>query len=126
MRRSRSTAEIGVLLFFNGVAELFLLMSAVLRETPEFWRNEGGYPIPLRELVFYLHYPLLLLVFAATTAATVMSLRFLAENRGAGGGRMLFLCGLQWLLFATALTIMLWNNVQNLLNGHPLHFHVNP
>jgi len=126
MRSTRSAAEVGILLFFNGVTGLLLLMSSVLRETPDFWRNYGGYPVLLRQLVFYLHYPLLLLVFGGTAAGTIMALRYFAGNRGAGGGRMLFLCALQWLVFTAALTIMLWNNLENLINGHPLHYHTNP
>ena len=126
MRRQRSAVEVGVVLFFNGLLGLLLLMSSVLRETPDFWRNYGGYPVLLRSLVFYLHYPLWLLVLVVTTGVTIMALRFFAGNRGAGGGRMLFLCALQWLLFTCATTIMAWNNVENLINGHPLHYHVGP
>jgi hypothetical protein len=108
------------------VAGLFLLMAAVLRETHEFWLNDGGYPVFLRGVVFYLYSPLLFVVFLGTSAATVMALRFFAGNRGAGGGRLLFLCGLQWVLFGAVLVIMLWNNVENLLNGHPMHYHAFP
>ena len=126
MRRSRSAAEVGVVLFLNGVAGLMLLLSSVLKETHAFWLNEGGYPVFLRSLVYYLHYPLLLLVFLGTSAGSVMALRYFAENRGGVGGKMLFLSGLQWVLFGAVLVIMLWNNVENLINGHPLHYHAFP
>ena len=122
MRRSRSVIEIGVLLFGNGLAGLVLLVSSLLREMPEFWRNSGGYPILLRQMVLYLHYPILLLVFGGTAVVTVMALRHFAEERRTGR-RLLLLCGLQWLLFAAVLVLMGWNNVQNLLNGHLLHYH---
>jgi hypothetical protein len=125
MRRTPSAPEVGILLFFNGAAGLALLVSSVLREDPLFWRNAGGYPVFVRHMVYYLHYPLLLLVFAGTLAASLLALQFFALTRGATGARLLLACGFQWLLFAAALTIMLWNNIVNLLNGHPLHYHVN-
>lgn len=123
MRRPRSIAEIGVLLFLNGIAGLFLLMSSVLRETRSFWRNDGGYPVFLRGMVYYLHYPLLALVFGGTALGTLMSLRFFAGNRGQGGMKLLGVCALEWMLLGLVLGIMLLNNVQNLLNGRPLHYH---
>jgi hypothetical protein len=122
MRHSRSAIEIGLLLFGNGLAGLLLLISALLRETPDFWRNHGGYPILLRALVFYLHYPLFLLVLMGTVLATLASLRFYVGNRGTGGG-LLLASGLQWILLLAVLTIMLWNNAENLMDGHPLHYH---
>jgi len=109
MRRPRSPIEVGLFLFANSVGGLLLLISALLRELPEFWRNSGGYP-------------LLLLVLAGTSACTVMTMRFYADNRKTGRD-MLIVCAFQWLMLLVILVIMLWNNVQNLLNGHPLHYH---
>jgi hypothetical protein len=122
MRRSRSPIEIAVLLFGNGMAGLVLLVSSLLREMHEFWLNSGGYPVFLRAMVLHLHYPLFFLVFGSTAAVSLMSLRYFAEDRRAGRG-LLLMCGLQWLLFTAIVVIMLWNNVENLLNGHPLHYH---
>jgi hypothetical protein len=122
MRRPRSAIEVGLYLFGSGVGEVLLLISVLLRELPEFWLNRGGYPLLLRQLVRYVHYPLLFLVFGGLTVCSVMALRHFADNR-VSGRRLLIAGALQWLLFFAILVIMLWNNVQNLLNGRPLHYH---
>ena len=110
MRRPRSPIEVGLFLFANSVGGLLLLISALLRELPEFWRNSGGYPLLLRALIFYLHYPLLLIVLAGTSACTVMTMRFYADNRKTGRD-MLIVCAFQWLMLLVILVIILWNNV---------------
>ena len=122
MSRPRSAMEILLLLGLNGMAELLLFISSVLRETPEFWRNEGGYPVFLRNLVHSLHYPLLFVVFGTTVTGSLLAIRFFDRHRGIGTG-LLVIAVLQWIFFAISLVIMLWNNVDNLLNGRPLHYH---
>ncbi len=121
-RPGRSATEIGLLLGINGLAGLLLLGSTLLRETPEFWRNSGGYPVLLRDVVFILHYPLFLGVMSGTLLGTLMTLRLLASRRS-GGLALLFLVACQWVLLLGVLVIMLWNNVDNVLHGRPLHYH---
>jgi len=122
MSRPRSAIEIILVMGVNGMAGLLLFASTVLRETPEFWRNEGGYPVFLRNLVYFGDYPLLILVFSGTTAGTLLAWRLLGSHRGIAIG-LLLLSALQWMLFVIILVVMLWNNVENLLNGRPLHYH---
>ena len=110
-----------VVMGVNGMAGLLLFASTVLRETPEFWRNSGGYPVFLRNLVRFGDYPLLVLVFGGTAAGTLLAWRFLSSHRGIASGLLLF-SALQWVLFVIILVIMLWNNVDNLLHGRPLHY----
>jgi len=121
MSRPRSAVEIIVVMGVNGMAGLLLFASTVLRETPEFWRNSGGYPVFLRNVVYFAHYPLLFLVLGGTTAGTLLALRHFVHERAIGGG-LLLLSALQWVLFIIILVIMLWNNVDNLLHGRPLHY----
>ena len=122
MSRPRSATEIILVMGANGVAGMILFASTVLRETPEFWRNAGGYPVFLRNLVYIAHYPLLFLVVGGTAATTLLSWRFLSSHRGIATGLLLF-SALQWLFIMLILVIMLWNNVDNLLHGRPLHYH---
>lgn len=118
----RSATQIGGGLVLNGVAGTGLLISTALRETPVFWRNAGGYPVWLRELILYFHYPLLFLVLGGTAGLTFLAARHVCHRRGEGAG-LLLLCGLEWLLFAGALGLMLYNNIENLRQGRPLHYH---
>jgi hypothetical protein len=106
----------------NGAAGLLLFTTTVLRESLQFWRNSGGYPVWLRNLVYFAHYPLLFLVLGGTAAGSLLAWRLFARQRGVGGG-LLLLSAFQWLLFLIILVIMLWNNVDNLLHGRPLHYH---
>ena len=122
MSRPRSAIEIIVVMGVNGMAELLLFASTVLRETPQFWRNSGGYSVFVRNLVYFGDYPLLALVFSGTAAGTLLAWRFLSSHRGIASGLLLF-SALQWVLFIIILVIMLWNNVDNLLHGRPLHYH---
>jgi len=51
-----------------------------------------------------------------------MSIRLLAS--GYKSGVILFAVSLvQWVLLTVIVTITVWNNVDNLLNGRPLHWH---
>jgi len=122
MCRPRSAREIFLVLGVNGLAELGLFVTTLLREMPEFWRNAGGYPVFLRELVYIVHYPLLVVVLGGLAAGSLLSLRCFATQRGLGAG-LLMVAALQWLLFVLILVIMLWNNVDNVLHGRPPHYH---
>jgi len=106
----------------NGVLGLLLILAALLRENPMFWRNAGGFPIFLRDLVFILFYPALLGYFLGAAAVSFIALRLLI-GRFRAGGFLLFAGLVQWFLLAVILTIALWNNVDNLLHGQPLHYH---
>ena len=122
MSRPGSATKIFLVMSANGIAGLLLFASTVLRETPEFWRNEGGYPVGLRNLVYHGHYPLLFVVLGGTAAGTLLAWRFPSCRRGTATGLLIF-STLQWVLFIIILVIMLWNNVDNLLHGRHLHYH---
>lgn len=122
MSRPRSAAEIFLVMLVNGAISLVVFAGTLLRETPEFWRNAGGYPVSLRNLVYLAYYPLLLLIFSGSIMGSLLALRFLARHKGIGSG-LLVLSILQWVLLLIILVIMLWNNVDNWVNGRPLHFH---
>lgn len=93
-----------------------------LRETPIFWRNEGGYPLWLRETVLETFYPLLGVHVMLLALQSVMLVR-----RPPGSAR--------WWLVEAGTLVMVWfalgasglivaaNNVDNLLHGRPVHAH---
>ena len=108
-----------VLNLMLGVA---LVFSAMLRETPIFWRNAGGFPVWLREAVLMLFYPALAIFTATGLAAIWLMFAWFV------GTRLLkpawAAVTLQWLLWLAVVLIALWNNLNNLLAGAPLHQHL--
>jgi hypothetical protein len=109
----------GALLTFFG---LLVLVGAVLRETPLFWRNDGGYPVELRELVYDGFYAALGVYFLLLAGAVVSGSRLLRQN-SRSGAVLLLACGFNLLLAITVFTIIAWNNIENLLQGLPFHHH---
>ena len=99
-----------------------LLPFVWLRETPYFWTNAGGYPLWLRDLVLIAYYPLLMvyvgllsflswqLIFRPSRCTRLFCVEALA---------LLFL----WLVVALVATLMLANNITNIIDGRPLHDH---
>ena len=63
----------GLYLLLNSILCVLLILAAVLRETPEFWLNFGGYPVLLRESVFWLFYPGMIVCGMLTVAGTAES-----------------------------------------------------
>ena len=107
------------LLFINSILCGMLLAASVLREIPEFWMNKGGYPVLLRECVYWLFYPCLAVCFSGIVGSAWISLKMRQRNAGGSQWVMNF-CGLQVLLFMAVLMIALWDNLNNLANGRPI------
>jgi hypothetical protein len=94
----------------------------VLRESSMFWRNAGGYPVALRALVLETYYPatgVLLLVFVVGTIRAFAGART-TSRFSVVGWRILTLTVGFGLAIASA------NNVANLMDGRPLHYHPEP
>jgi len=120
-----SGAGIGAAALLAGLLLVFgvtLLAGAVLKETPIFWRNAGGYPEALRALVLNGFYPGLIFYFICLLTASFFGWCWLRAG-SLGGGLLLLGCAANWLILAVISTIVVWNNVENLLQGRPLHFH---
>ncbi len=107
---------------FIFVADCLLIWFATLRENQAFWTYAGGYPILLRDIVYITFFPLLigttmslLVVNMACFSKICASFRFFILETF-----MLLLC---WALLFTAGGIAFKNNVQNIINGTPLHHH---
>jgi len=100
-----------------------ILMSfTVLRETVEFWRNSGGYPHWVRDVVLHGFHPMVVFCGGVLLYASwrlillrrVSLMMWLVQSA---------LVGLGVLLFTMSLTIAVTNNVLNVLDGRPLHSH---
>lgn len=110
----------------TGAAGLALLLVnsgfTVLKETPVFWRDIGGYPVALRELVLAGYYPLLgfnilLCLLFTGLAARDYGLRARCSWWAVSAG------ALMWLMLSLNIAWLTANNVENLLNGRQLHYH---
>ena len=98
---------------------LLWLGATVLRESPLFWRNEGGYPLGLRNLVLDSYYPgSVVLVLGCLVAGALVLRRAQTLSRPAIVGWLLLAFGLGLGIAGCAA-----NNVSNLLEGRPLHYH---
>ena len=102
--------------------DLFLLLLVGWKEDPVFWLNSGGYPVWLRAFVLDFFYPLLIVQFFVLILSSVFQLQ---ANRAEGPARRIFQVTvfLLWLLFGSVLTALAWNNIDNLVNSRPLHYH---
>jgi hypothetical protein len=108
--------------FVNLCCLLALVFFAWLREQPLFWTNAGNWPIWLRELVGASFVPLLLFEFVLLVTFSLASLR----NRDTGCPRTIavaLVVPILWALFILVLVICGANNVHNLMEGQPLHWH---
>lgn len=105
--------------FFSLIA---LIAFSYLREEPLFWTNEGGWSSGLRELVRTAYYPLLALEFLLLAAFSGASIRFLSSRR-ASASLAVILLPLLWGLYFLVIANSVANNLDNLLNGRPLHWH---
>jgi len=101
---------------------LTVLAGATLKETPLFWHNAGGYPVELRALVLDAFYPAYFIYFFWLAFETLIAWRLLRLFPRTGTV-LLLASTANWLLLAVITTVMLWNNVENLLQGLPLHYH---
>jgi len=101
---------------------LLVLIGAALKETPMFWRNAGEYPEELRALLLVVFYPGYFIYFLWLMFVTFTAWRLMRSFKQVGI-LLLLASGVNWLLLAVSTTIVIWNNVENLLQGLPLHYH---
>ena len=100
------------------LAALGWLAMTVLRETPRFWRDAGGYPAGLRIFVLDL-YPLLTAVLVFFACWRAISL----FRTGRPSSTRLLLTLAFWALLTTGFGLRVANNIINLMEDRPLHAH---
>lgn len=106
----------------NFLILLVLITFSYLREEPLFWRNEGESPIRLRELVATFYYPLLLLELLFLGAFTGFSIHRLS-TRSSSASLAVILLPMLWGLYFMLIANSVFNNLENLFLGRPLHWH---
>jgi len=103
---------------------LILIAATILKETPVFWRNEGGYPVFLRELLLDYYFPLLFLNFVWTI---LISTRLFHQKAVHQKIALCPTCSLlilmSWAIPLFNLGLLGANNCANLIEGRPLHSH---
>jgi hypothetical protein len=94
---------------------------ALWREDPMFWRNAGGWPILLRDVVELTFYPMVaaqLCVLLAFSAWTLLCPPPVLRRRHLWPATALL-----WCWTGAVLVLVVANNVENVLAGRPLHWH---
>lgn len=101
---------------------IILVGFATLREDQAFWTNAGGFPILPRDFVRWTFLPLFIV-----TATALLALNMACFTKLCGSPRFiiveslfLLLC---WGLLGISGYIAFKNNIQNIINGAPLHRH---
>lgn len=94
---------------------------AMLRECGEFWRNSGGWPVLLRELVLIGFYPGLFIDICSLLVFT--GLVMARRKPGELGSLERSACFFLWAWFILVIMYVGANNVTNLVLNRPLHWH---
>jgi hypothetical protein len=98
-----------------------LVQLTLWKESELFWMNIGGYPIWLRDSVHTLYYPYLFFVLASILMVTWSVVnRFLQEL---SVSRVWALLLGAWIVLFACLGLLVTNNVMNLVNERPIHYH---
>jgi hypothetical protein len=118
----------GVLLGIVALGVLGILLLLVntgftlLKENPWFWRNAGGYSVGLRQTVLSFYYPLLGFNGLVCGIYSVLA----ASRQPVFGRASLWVISgavVLWSILFLNVGILTANNLQNVLNGRPVHYH---
>jgi len=121
-QRSSHLSSVLVTVLLLTVFGLVVLLAAGLKEDSAFWRDAGGYSRELRALVRDGFYPATGIYFFGLFLGTIIAWRLLTVG-SQSAALLLAACGLNWLLFLTISTVVVWNNIDNMLHGFPMHYH---
>jgi hypothetical protein len=123
--RRRATTNAPLLIAGAAVNFLFLIVLmafSYLREEPIFWTNAGDWPVWLREMVQSSYYPLMFLEFLLLTVFSGVSIQLLS-TRAQSASLSVILLPILWGLLFVVIANSIANNLDNLWNGRPLHWH---
>ncbi len=114
---------LSLLLFLPLFISLFInYYLTVLKETPLFWLNVGGYPIWLRHFVDIFYYPYLVTNLILVILFSIIVVLMLLKLKQAV--KPLVAClSLSWLFYGLILFQMTANNLDNVAKGNPVHWH---
>jgi hypothetical protein len=121
---SNSRLAVGMLILVGGLFALVAggvcLVFSFLRETADFWRHSGGYPLWLRDLVKIGYYPLLVGDLCILMGLTTVLCARLKQGRDFLIFKGVLFCA-AWALFWAAIGISANNNVTNFWHNRPIH-----
>ena len=98
------------------------LALTILKENILFWRSAGGYPVVLREFTLHCYYPILAVSLVICCALSWK----LLQRRGNHSRYSIVtfsLTLLLWCLLFLNCGVLVANNLNNVLEGRPLHYH---
>ena len=95
----------------------------ILKETPHFWTNAGGYPIGLRHFVLHGYYPVLFAYLLILVALTMRGIYLFFKQESASGLVFLIALAPAWICTGLVIGLLIANNVINLIEGKPFHSH---
>ena len=110
-----------ILVAVSLVLGVTLVIFAQLRETPEFWLNSGGFPIPLRHFVKDTYWALMVVDGSVLVLLSLLSLAGLRMPAFFVAVEFLVIAA-GWVLFGTSFFISSKNNLANLWNERPVHY----
>jgi len=121
-QKDATTAKLTrVALVILGLAlSILLFYFVLLRESPVFWMNIGGYPLWLRDVVEITYYPLFFLNLGILISLSSLLFSYPPISRTImwiEAGMISFL----WGCFGIIFVMNVANNVCNLMEGRPLH-----
>lgn len=101
-------------------AAAWVFFEAILKETPAFWRNDGGWSVGFRHWVLYSFYPSYFLMAAFLLYLSIGGMRhfrFIRSHPVISVSPLLF----AWLVLAAAGIVVVTDNFGNLMTGRALH-----
>ncbi len=93
-----------------------------LRESRAFWLDQALYPARLRTVVCQMFYPLVGTQFVLLTVATLLQ-TFFAPLKSRFRTTQNAVLALLWVLLTAGMLTAVQNNIANVLQGRPLHWH---
>jgi len=129
LNREWGSSPLGKAVFFVSLGIAYFLLNigfiyvTLLKESGEFWQHSGGYPVAVRDTVRMFYYPLLAMLFLFQGLTTIALLKCCLRRLSVTG-----ICGMlallpAWILTFTGIGILTANNLDNLVEDRPLHWH---
>lgn len=119
-KRTRRVAELFATIFAF-LCSIALVQLTLWKESELFWIDAGGYPLWLRDTVRTLYYPYLFFICSATIILSRSIFSRVFKERKIH--KTFYLLTLTWIVFFSCLGLLLANNLINLLENKPIHYH---
>lgn len=101
-------------------ASIAIFIEALLKESPLFWRNAGGFSVAFRDWVLHTFYPSFFLLAGFLLFLTLNGarhFRFIKAHPFISISPLL----LAWIVLAATGAVVVADNLQNIFHGQPVH-----